>query len=68
MRRKSAGSAAAPRAGMRIWVMAHKNAPAQEGNRLIIHDEGSVYESHIKLMPGKVNLGPFAGRFSSAFT
>jgi hypothetical protein len=35
------------------WVMAHKNAPAQEGNRLIIHDEGSVYESHIKLMPAK---------------
>jgi hypothetical protein len=26
------------------WVMAHKNAPTQEGNRLVIHDKGSVYE------------------------
>jgi hypothetical protein len=35
------------------WVMAHKNAPAPEGNRLIIHDERSVYESHIKFDAAK---------------
>jgi hypothetical protein len=24
------------------WVMAHQNAPAQEGNRLVIHDEPGI--------------------------
>jgi hypothetical protein len=40
-------------------VMAHKNASTQEGNRLVIHDEGSVMKFPIKLNAGKVIPGTF---------
>jgi hypothetical protein len=66
MRRKAAGSATAPEQECG-WVMAHKNALAQEGNSLVIHDEGSVYRFQ-SINAGKINPGPAAGRFSYAFT
>ena len=43
---------------------AHKNAAAQEGNRLVIHD-GDQFMKSISNYVGKLNFGHFSAPFIS---